>query len=149
MIACVIYISWITYIILNKPWFYEVFSDINQRTNGADHMSQRESCSDKLFAFTKDPLAHIAVVFLIGPFIAYAVGTYLVDYDSTDYEIASGARNALEGLAPCFITFFLLANLQAVIISIILALMIATIVSCIVILLCVVVGYVCSLCGDN
>ena len=74
-----------------------------------------------------------------------------MDYDSTDYEIeiASGARNMIEGLVPCFITFFLLANLQAVIISIIVVLMIATVVSCIVILLYVVVGYVCSLCGDN
>ena len=72
-----------------------------------------------------------------------------MDYDSTDYEIASGARNTIDGLVPCFITFFLLANLQAVIISIIVVLMIATVVSCIVILLYVVVGYVCSLCGDN
>ena len=152
MIACTIYlpiVSWITYTILNKPWFYEVYSAINQMTNGADRMPQRDSWDNKLFAFIKDPLAYIAVVFLIGPFVTFAVGAYLADYDSSDYEIAYSARNALEGLAPCFITLFLLANLQAIIISIIVALMIATIVSCIVIVLCVVEGYVCSLCDNN
>ena len=152
MVACTLYlpiVSWIVYIVLNKLWFYELFSAINQMTNGAGQMPPRDSWNDKLFAFTKDPLAYITVVFLIAPFIAFTVGAYLPDYDNSDYEVSSSARNAIQGLTPCFLTFFLLANLQAVVISIIVTLMIATVVSCVVIVLCILVGYVCSLCGES
>ena len=41
MIACAVYlsmVSWITYIILNKLWFYEVYAAIHQITNRADCM---------------------------------------------------------------------------------------------------------------
>ena len=122
MIACSIYlpiISWITYIILNKLWFFEVYSAIYQMTNGADHMPPQHSWDKKLLAVYKDPLAYIAVLFLMLPFVAFTVGTYLVDYGSTDYEVSSSARHALQGIAPYFITLFVLSNLQAVIIFIV------------------------------
>ena len=119
MIACTVYLpiaSWITYIILNKLWFFEVYSAINQMTTVANHMTSQPSWDKKLLAVYKDPLAYIAVLFLMLPFVAFTVGTYLVDYGSTDYEVASSARNASQGIAPYFITLFVLSNLQAVII---------------------------------
>ena len=127
MIACTVYlpiVSWITYIILNKLWFYEVYSAIHQLSNGrVDHMPEEDTWDEKLFAFIKDYhhtvyhrlQSYIADLFLLLPFIVFSVGTYLPDYDSSEYEVASSARNVIQELAPCFIIFFLFSNLQAVI----------------------------------
>ena len=139
MIGCAIYlpiVSWITYIVLNKPWFYEVYSAINQLSNGVDHMPPQDTWDEKLFAFIKDPWAYIATIFLIASFIAFTVGSYLPDYNSSEYEVALSARNALQGLAPCFIVFFLLSNLQAVI-------TILLIVPCGLPILCIIACYKC------
>ena len=152
MIACTIWlpiVSWITYIILNKPWFYEVYSAIHQLNNGADRMPEQDTWNKKLFAFIKDPLAYFSVVLLMAPFIVFTVATYLPEYNSSDYEVASSARNALQALGPCYIAFFLLANLQAAIIGIIVTLMIASVVLCIVAVICIVLGFICSLCGES
>ena len=119
MIACPIYlpmVSWITYIILNKLWFCEVYSAINQLSNGADHMPQRNIYLKRLLAFVKDPLAYIAVAYLIAPFVIFIVAAYLPDYDSSDYEVSSSARNAIQGLRTCFIITFLFSNLQVTVI---------------------------------
>ena len=73
MMVCTVYLpimSWITYIILNKLWFYEVYAAIHQITDGADRMSQHEVIGKKLFNFLKDPLAYTAVMLLIIPFVA-------------------------------------------------------------------------------
>jgi len=80
--------------------------------------------SVKLFAFLRDPKSYVAVVFLMGPFIAFTVGAFLSDYNSSDYDVASGTRSAAEGLGVWFIIFFLLANLQASIIFTILVILI-------------------------
>ena len=88
-------------------------------TTGANHMPARHSWDKMLLDFYEDPLAYIVILFLTLPFVAFTVGTYLVDYGSTDYEVASSARHALQGIAPYFITLFVLSNLQAVIIFII------------------------------
>ena len=135
MIACTIYlpiVSWITYIIINKPWFYKVYSAINQLgTRRADHMPQGDAWNKKLFAFTKDPLAYTVIVFLMLSFIAFVVFAYLPDYDSVDYEVASSTRDAIHTLGSCFIGFFLVSNLQAAItFMIILLLLTVTLVLC-------------------
>ena len=119
MIVCTVYlpiVSWITFILLNKLWFYEVLSAIYQMTNGAICMPPQPVWNKKIFAFLKDPLAYIAIVFLMLPFVAFTAGTYLVDYNIEDYEVASSARNTIQGIAPYFIIFFVLSNFQAVII---------------------------------
>ena len=152
MIGCAIWLpimSWIAYIVLNKPWFYEVYSAINQLNAGADRMPQQDSWNTKLFAFIKDPLAYFSVILLMAPFIVFVVGVYLPEYDNSDYEVSSSARNGLQALGPCFIAFFLLSNLQAAIIGIIVALMIASVVFCALAVLCIVLGFLCSLCGDS
>lgn len=118
MIGCGIYLpiaSWIGYIIMNKSWFYEVFSAINQLNHGADIMPTLEPWNKKLFMFITDPLAYIAASILMVPFIVYTVGIFLPDYNSSDFATASGAKNAAEGLGVCFIIIFLFSNYQAVI----------------------------------
>jgi len=123
MIACGIYlpiVSWIVYIIINKLWFYEVYSTINHLNNGADHMPPQDSLKMKSFATIKDPSSYIAAVFLMVPFIVFTVAIFLPDYDSSEFDVASGARIALLVLGLCFIICFLLANLQAAIIFIML-----------------------------
>ena len=123
ILTCTIYLpiaSWVTYIILNKLWFTEIFSAINQlMTMGADSMPARQPWNKKLFASFKDPLAYIAVVFLMVPFIAFIAGAYLLDYVSSDYEVSSNARDAIQRLGLCFIIFFVLSNLQATVIFLI------------------------------
>ena len=120
MIGCTIFLpvlSWITYIIINKQWFYEVYSAISV-LQSADHMQRddnRYKWKEKLVDPITDPLAYIAIVLMVS-FIAFAVGTYLPDYQSSEYEVASSARDWIHRLGFFFIGFFLLSNLQATII---------------------------------
>ena len=76
-------------------------------------MPENSKWYNKLVAFIKDPLVFIATALLMAPFIAFTVGAYLLDYDSSEYEVVSSARNKIQTLGPWFITFFLLSNLQA------------------------------------
>ena len=92
-------------------------------------MPQRETYLKKFLTFVKDPLAYIAVVFLIGPFVAFTVGACLPDYDSTDYEVSQSSRNALQGLGACFIITFLISNLQVTIILLSVAVVVTTIIA--------------------
>ena len=135
MIVCTIWlpiVSWITYIIINKPWFYKVYSAISQLgTRRADHMPEGDTWNKKLLAFIKDPLAYIAIVLLMVPFIVFIVATYLPYYDSVDYEVTSSARDAIHTLGPLFMGFFLVSNLQAAItFMIVLILLTVTLVLC-------------------
>ena len=130
-----------TYIILNKLWFYEVYSVINQ-LKSANHMHLQDIWDEnryvwdkKLIDFITNPLAYIAIVCLMASFIAYTVGTYPLDYDSTEYEVASSARESIYILGFCFIGFFLLSNLQAAIVFTIIVLVIVVLILCGVILL--------------
>ena len=125
MIACGIYLpiaSWIAYIIINKLWFYKVFSAINQIGTGrADRMPDGTTWNYKLFAFIKDPWAFAAAVLLMVPFIVFLVASYLPDYDSSDYEAVLCARDMIQVPRIFFMVFFLLPNVQAAITFIITA----------------------------
>ena len=146
MIGCTIFLpilSWMTYIILNKLWFYEVYSAISQ-LKSADHMHLQDKWDEnryvwdkKLIDFITNPLAYIAIVFLMISFIAYTVGTYPLDYDSSEYKVASSARESIHILGFCFIGLFLLSNLQAAIIfTIIVLVIVVLILSGVILLLC-------------
>ena len=50
------------------------------------------------------------------PFIPFVVGTFLSDYQTSDFVLVSGARNAADVFGVCFIILFLLSNIQAAII---------------------------------
>ena len=49
-------------------------------------------------------------------FIAFCVGIYLPDYDSSEHEVDANARNVAEILGVVFIIIFLLCNIQATVI---------------------------------
>ena len=141
MIFCGVYLpiaSWVVYIRLNKFWFYEVYSLINQFSATPADYIWNLPFKIKMTAFIVDPVPSFVVIFLMVPFIVFTVGTYLPDYDESDFEVESSARNAVEGLGPCFIIFFLLANLQASIIFAILVVIIVTILLYILLTICVV-----------
>jgi len=114
MIFCCAYLpiaSWIAYIILNKYWFYEVYTVIKQSTDQEICM-QSISPWVKLLTFIFDPVAYITVIMLILPFIAFTVGTFLPDYNSNS-EVSTDVKTAAESLGILFIVLFLLSNLQA------------------------------------
>ena len=140
---CLPLFSSAVYVLLNKLWFYEVYSAIYQSTttNSSRSMPQKLLWNMKLSAFIRDPLALLSVIFFMVLFIVFAVGTYLPDYNSSDYEVASAVGNAVQGLGPCFIVFFLLSNLQAAIVFTIIIVMIVTMLLCV---LCVVCACLCS-----
>ena len=145
MIFCAVYLpiaSWLVYIRLNKFWFYEIYSLINQFSATPADYIWTLPWNMKLTAFIVDPVSYFVVIFLMVPFIVSVVATYLPDYDNSDFEVASSARNAVQGLGPCFIIFFLLANLQASIIFTILVLIIITILLYILFTVCAVLGCV-------
>ena len=114
MIFCCAYLpiaSLISYIILNKYWFYEVYTIIKQSTDQERSM-QSISPWVKLITFVFDPAAYISVILLILPFIAFAIGTFLPDYNSSKY-VSVEASTGAESLGILFIILFLLSNLQA------------------------------------
>jgi len=75
------------------------------------------------------------------PFISFAVGIYLPDYNGSDLEVASSARRVIEGLGSCFIICFLLTNFPAMIIFIIVVLVAVAIIILVIPVLCVAVCF--------
>ena len=145
MILCAVYLpiaSWLVYIRLNKFWFYEIYSLINQFSATPADYIWTLPWNMKLTAFIVDPVSYFVVIFLIVPFIVFTVATYLPDYDNSEFKVASSARNAVEGLGPCFIIFFLLANLQASIIFTILVVIIVAILLYVLLIVCSKIGCV-------
>ena len=118
MIGCTIYlpiVSWIVRNIFCDGSFYEIYSAIHRLNTGIDHVpSQNPWTNDNLLLL----LPFFAIVFLLVPFIAFAVGSYLPDYNSSEYEVALSARIALQALGACFIVFFLFFNLEVLFFSI-------------------------------
>ena len=121
MIACTVYlpiVSWVIYIILNKSFFYKIYSTISGNAN--NDMPTYNSWDDSWNkTLPTNFIAYLVVIILIlfiliAPFIAFTVGAYLPDYDYLDYEVAPSARNTIiRVLGPCFIISFLLANFCA------------------------------------
>ena len=125
------------YILLNKLWFYEVYTVSQQsNTNRTESTAPQLSWNIKLFASARDPLAYVTVINLMVLFIVFVVGAYLSDYDSTDCEVSQNARNAIQGLGPCFIVFFLISNLQAAIAFTIIVLTVVTMLLCMLCTVC-------------
>ena len=130
---------------LNKSWFYEVYSAINQLSNGAEEMLPHRLCIITVLAFVKDPLAYIVVLFLMIPFLVFTTAIYLPDYDTLRYEVAPSAIDTVQVLGPCFTFSFLITNFQAVIATV----MIATVVFCVMAVLWTVISYVYSWCSND
>ena len=106
MIICGIYLptaSVIVYMIFNKIWL-------------SDDADKNKITCEKLFYFPFDPVSCIAVIFLMVPFIAFCVGIYLPDYDSSKFEVDVYARDAAEILGAAFIIVFLICNIKATVI---------------------------------
>ena len=98
------------YLVLNKYWFFEVYNFISTEQHYTVPLSV------KLLAFMRDPMAYILVVLQVVPFIPFALGSFLPDYDNSEFLVAPGLRTAAHVLGWCFIGFFLLSNMQAIII---------------------------------
>ena len=100
MIFCCAYLpiaSWIVFIILNKYWFYEVFSVIKQ---SADQEICMQSISTwiKLMSFVFDPAAYISITLLMLPFIAFTIGAFLPDYNYNDVTNSVGTTAGSLGI---------------------------------------------------
>jgi len=121
MIFCGAYlpvISVIVYILLNKYWFLQIFWTIKDEDASAENNIKEMPTSVKLLAFLVDLKAYVAVIFLMIPFIFFALGTFLYDYQTSDFELVSSARNAAIGFGGGFIFLFVLSNIQAILVSI-------------------------------
>ena len=92
MIICGVYlpVASVVYIVLHRARF----------------INEMESKCEKIFFFLYDPVAYLAVPFLMVPFIAFYVGIYLPDYDSSEYEVDSVARSMAAGLGFIFTIIF-------------------------------------------
>ena len=102
MISCGIYLpvaSVIVFFILSRA----CFSD------------EIDSTCEKIFHFLVDPVAYIATIFLMVPFVAFCVGIYLPDYDSS-FEVDANAKDAAGILGVTLIIAFLLFNIKATVI---------------------------------
>jgi len=70
------------------------------------------------------------------PFVAFAVGAYL------QYDVAMDIRDTVQIMAPCFMAFFLLTNLQAAIIFAIVVVVVSVILTVIAIIVAVIAAIV-------
>ena len=116
MIFCSFYLpvtSALVFIVLNRI-----------RLSDDDEKSKK----GKMFFFLTDPIAYTVVPFQMVPFIAFCVGIFLPDYDSSEFDVDSGARNATAILGVAFIVIFLLCNIQATLIFVIIVIVISIIV---------------------
>ena len=144
MIACSIYLpigSCIVYIILNKHWFYEVYSVIKQSSTSAVYI-ESVPLTIKFLSFVVDPIAYVLASILIFSFIAFTIGTFLPDYEESDFEVTAGARTAAEILGILFVLLFLLSNIQATVVFSVLvvtAVVILTVVSLVIVVVFVVI----------
>ena len=117
MIACTVYlpiVSWIIRIIFYSPLFYDTYSAIHQLNTGICHVPSEDLWKGNtpavlLFVL----LLCFAAVFLMVPFIAFMMGIYLSDYDSSEYEVPSSAIIAMQELAKYLYFCFMLSNLEA------------------------------------
>ena len=129
----------VVFVLLNKLWFYEVCSVIHLSTitrRSESIITPKLSWSIKLFAFIRDPIALLTVIVFMTLFIIFSVGTYLPDYNDSHYDVASGARDAIEGFRVWFIFLFLMSNLQATMIFIVMLLTITTLSLCVLCVVC-------------
>ena len=94
----------------------------------------------KMLFFLTDPIAYIVVPFLMVPFIPFCVGTFLSDYDSSEFGVDPNAQSAATILGGLFIAVFLLCNIQATLIFVIIVIVIGIIV----IIICLA-----CLCGES
>ena len=102
--------SWITFIIVNKYWFYEIYSNIKQSSHDQEVHLQFISPWVKFVAFFVDPAAYVvSSIFLMPVFIFFIVAMFTLLANSEEANEVSIA------LAVLFITTFLLTNFQAVI----------------------------------
>ena len=132
MIAC---------IILNKHWFYEVYSVIKQSSSSAVYIESVPP-TIKFLSFVVDPIAYVLASILIFSFIAFTVGTFLPDYEESDFEVTAGARTAAEILVILFALLFLLSNIQVTVVFSVLVVtvvVILTVVSLVIVVVFVVI----------
>ena len=115
-ISCAIFLpilSWVTYIIIHKLWFYEIYLAIYLRDSGRAHdVPQQAPSKEKMFASYDDLFAHLASWLLIAAFLTFVLFPY---YDGFDHKVASSTRLTIHILEFCFMGLFLLTNPHAVI----------------------------------
>ena len=114
MIFCGFYLSVasvVVYIVLIRAWFSD----------------KDKSTFMKIFHFLVDPIAYIVSITLMPFFIAFCVGIFLPDYDSSKFEVDANAREAATILGIIFIIIFLVCNIKATVAFVIL--IVATIVA--------------------
>ena len=116
MIICGAYLpvaSVIVFTVLNRAWL----------SDGGKSQYQ------KIFYCFVDPIAYIVVPSMMVPFIAFCVGIFLPDYDSSEYEVDSDAQSAAIILGVAFIAIFLLCNVWATLIFMITVIVIGVIIT--------------------
>ena len=118
MIVCTAYlplVAWIAVIFLNKYWFYEIYSLIKQVDKHEIYI-EAFSSKAKIIASVKHYSALVSM-FLILPFIAFAVGMYLPDY--SEHEAPSGTKDIANHYGSYFIGLFVVTNIQTIVVFVI------------------------------
>ena len=122
MIGCGAYLPvacMAVYVIVNKYWFLQIYWLVyDKRTTYIDNRKKYNYIkqipgSVKLLGFLKDPVAYIAVIGLVAPFIAFLVGAYLQDIN----DAPDGANVAAGILGTLFLFCFMFCNVQACLIA--------------------------------
>ena len=124
MIFCGLYlpvVSVVVYIVLIRTWFSD----------------KDKSTFTEIFHFLVDPIAYIAVVLLMPFSIAFCIGIFLPDYDSSEFEVDANAREAATILGIIFIIIFLVCNIKATVAFVILIVAVIVAVFYCMIILCV------------
>ena len=125
MIFCGAYLpvaSVIVHLVLNRAWL----------------LDEIDSTTEELLFFVSDPISYIVTPFLMGPFIAFCVGIFLPDFDSSEVDIDFRAEISAKWLGAGFIVVFILGNINATVVFGILLILITFIVIIIAIILAII-----------
>ena len=135
MLFCGAYLpvaSVISHLVLNRTWLLEELD-----------------ASEEIFHFLLDPISYIIVPFLMGPFIAFCIGSFLPDYDNSEFDIDPHAKVTAKVLGAFFIVFFILGNISAtvafgilLVVITIIVIIIAIIITIIILVIAAIVSFI-------
>ena len=101
--------SWITFIMVNKYWFYEIYSNIKHNSSIQQIHLQSISPWVKLSAFFSDPAAYVGSSIFLMPVFIFFILTLIASSEETILTRT--------GLTVLFSIVFLLANIHAVLVA--------------------------------
>jgi len=108
MIFCGAYLplaATVGYTVINDKWILKTLKSV-QNYGSLFISGNKSDLYRDLLHKDRRFLAYVVVIFVIGPFIPFAVGGFLPDYKSQNFELNDDVRSTAVGLGLAYLFFF-------------------------------------------